>query len=354
MIIDDGSIPVVAVDESAAGVYKGSLDSNSSQAYIADLLARVAVLEDECTRWRGNWAAGTYAKGDQVLDREWLCVALTETTDRPSPQNAGSSVFVYDGTDPVSSITGKQVVVGQRYTLDTDTSAVGFSLYQVTDNSYRVFAVLDPLGDAVPIEIYPQFTATTTGREEFVIEPKYMVAGTVFDLYVATEEPDPSPSVWTANYNYTTPNNQTVPVAGDIVQASKELATIRINKIDDDIVDNGVALLALAAGDVINGVGMRWAIQATPTDEGTYVEFTVTPGQQGSPDGVAVFTFETVVATPIAVVVDTDYWLTNTGVSGRYRIDGGAWVDTEDQYSIDIELQPITLSPDWGLQANSG
>jgi hypothetical protein len=52
-------------------------------------------------------------------------------------------------------------------------------------------------------------------------------------------------------------------------------------------------------------------------------------------------------------VIDTDYWLTNDNVEGRYRIDGGTETVTQDAYGVDVRIQDASISADWDLMAYS-
>ncbi len=307
--------------------------------------------------WKGDWAPGTYQEFDFAVDGSVAGVANKVTTDRPAPQTVGVPAPVYSGANPTSAISAKQLTVGQRYTWERDGTVSALRLYTVTGNSYRVYAVKDPLGAAIPVELVSQFTAENTGIQVLSIDPTIVYNGTTFDLYVAMEQPDPSPTIWSANYNYVKPNNAGIPGVGDISHANKAADELRVRKTDDDGTDRGAQLLALTAGDVVAALGMRWSLQVAPIDNGTYVTLVVAPATQGAPTGVASFDFETVQATPITVVIDDDpgdasgegYWRDNPNISGRYQIDGGAWVDTEDQYSVDMEVQEVILSPDWDL-----
>jgi len=299
--------------------------------------------------WVGDWVPGTYQEFDFAIDGSYSGLANKVTTDRLAPQNVGVPGPLYTGANPTDTLTAKQLTVGQRYTWTLNGTVSAIRLYTVTGNSYRVFAVKDPLGVAIPDELISQFTAENTGIQTIPIDPTIIYNGTTFDLYVAMEEPDPSPTTWTANYDYDTPQNPGTPGTGVIQQANSDSGNLHVHKTDSGSTDREAQLLALTAGDVVAALGMRWSLQAPPVDNGTYVSLAVAPATQGAPDGVIDFTFETVAATPITVVVDTDWWLGDANVAGRYRIDGGAWVETEDQYSIDMEVQEVVLSDDWDL-----
>ena len=305
-------------------------------------------------RWAGQWAPGQYLYHDVVLDFGYLAIANKNTGDRPSPQPAGAAFFVYDGAAPTSSITAKQLTVGQRYTLQQDAFLNAFRIYTVTGNRYRVYAVTDPLGTPIIKELLSAFEAGSTGWQTFAVDQVIGLEGDVFDLYVAMEEPDPTPTVWTGNWGYDTPNNPGAPGAGVIQHANQDLANLRVAKLDNDGGDRAVEIAALTPGDIIEALGVRWAVQTAPSDQGTWFLIAVAPASQATPDGVTQFSFEVVEATPITVVADADYWLGLASIVGRYQIDGGAWVESEDQYSIDLQIQALTLSEDWDLLSVPG
>jgi len=304
--------------------------------------------------WKGAWTPGTYELYDFSTDGAYAGVANKQTTDRLAPQDAGSAFFVYSGTDPTSTISAKQLVVGQRYTWEQANKLNGLRLYTTAGNTYRVYSVSDPLGVPILNELVSPFIADTTEWLPLAIDPIIVAAGSVFDLYAAIEQPAVTPTAWTANYDYDTPNNPGAPPSGVCQHANNDLGQLHFHKTDDDGTDRGVALLALTPGDVIEALGLRWAIQTDPVDNGTYVTIAAAPAGQASPDGVTQFSFETVMATPITVILDSNYWLGEARASGRYQIDGGAWVDTEDQYNVDINVQPVTISDDWDLLPTGG
>ena len=101
-------------------------------------------------------------------------------------------------------------------------------------------------------------------------------------------------------------------------------------------------------GDVINGPNISWSIQSI-TDEGTYVDFGVSPATQDI-DGINEFEFETVTATPITFVEDVDYWLTSPWpASGLYGEDV-AYEDLDvnaNAYGVDLLIQSALVSEEW-------
>ena len=96
---------------------------------------------------------------------------------------------------------------------------------------------------------------------------------------------------WQSDWNYTTPETTSVPGVGVIIQANDNTGSLRINKTSL-LGDESANLEALINGDTINGPNVSWLINGI-TDNGTWIDFSVTPASQGSPDGANTFIFET-------------------------------------------------------------
>lgn len=325
---------------------EGLLDLEALQQQVAlleaDLLTR--------TRWMGPWVAGDYVAKDQVIDGGWLMIANKDTGERPAPQQVGEPYYEYSGTSPTGQLTAKTLSVGQRYTLPTGGWVTGYRVYQITDNEYRVYVVRDPDGAAEVSEIL-WFTGSEDGWREFGVEPIVVVAGEVFEFYVTIAQPDPTPTTWAGDWNYTTPNNNGTPAAGDVLHANKSLGILRVDDDDDGGTDRSAELLALTAGDTISTQGVTWVIQSAPTDGGSYVEFAIAPATQAPSDGVSPFVFQTMTATPMTTVSDPGYWSGDASVGGFYSIDGAPPVVTDEQYGVDVMFQDALVSADWDFQA---
>jgi hypothetical protein len=303
-------------------------------------------------RWRGpSWDGTKHLKNDMVRDGDWLMIANKDTLDKPAPQAVGNPAYVYAGASPTDAITAKELKTGQQYAFPTALYLTGWRAYTVAGNVYRAFIVSDPDGVGEITELL-SWEAITTGWVEHSIAPIIYPEGTTFELWLAIAEPDPTPTVFSGDWLYLTPPNPAVPAAGQIIQSDKEPASLLIN-VADQSTDRGTELRGLTIGDVIVGPGgLRWAIQVI-TDNTTWIDFTVAPAQQDTPDGVGTFTFETVIATPITTVLDSDYFLGNDDVSAYYIIDNGTPVATQDAYGIDIQVQEANISPDWDMAAVS-
>ena len=303
--------------------------------------------------WRGEWSPVDYTKNDVVRDGAWAMVANKDTADRAAPQPVGSPFYVYTGVIGLNSQSAKQVIAGNRYTIGTDGWITGYRVFVTAGNRYSVFVVLDPLGLPVVSEL-ANFTANNDGWVPFNVIPISVETGTQIDLVYRESEPDPTPTTFAGNWNYTTPNNAGAPATGTILHSSKGLSTLAIHKTDNDAADRSVELGALDVGDIISGAGQDWVIQ-TVSDDGAYFSFSIAPASQGTPTGVQEFTFETVTATPIIHAEDVDYWLGNSSVSGLFIADGdySDIVADDTAYGTDIEVQEANVSDDWDMIAYS-
>lgn len=303
--------------------------------------------------WQGKWdSQRTYAKGYVVIDDGYLMVANKETNDPAAPVRIGDPFYAYAGTISEDVQSAKQVIFGNRYTFGTTGYLSGYRIYTVLGNVYRVFTI-DGNGR---ISELASFTATATGWADFPVSAVFIVPGLSFDLVAVVQEPDDTPVTVTANYNYQTPQNPAVPAAGAMQHSRGQPDVIDISYEDSDGTDRTSIIQGLSIGDVIDGAGQRWAIQAN-IDQGGYASISVTPSLTGSPIGIQAFNFETKATTPITYGFDTDYWLSNPpgngSAQGLLGIDQ-EYVDiTPDDtaYGVDIQVQPATVSEDWDFMS---
>jgi hypothetical protein len=306
------------------------------------------------THWDGVWNKdGPYDAGSMVLDSGYLaiCTGPDDCTDRPAPQITGAPAYVYDGASPTGTINAKSLIIRQHYSPITGYAITAYRVYTIPNSEYQIYYTVD----GVVTELIA-FTGVNTGWQRFELSTVLVPPGKEFAISAVISQPPPIPVTFSGNWDYSTPPN---PVAGDpgsgvLEQANDTIDILRASTTDNDGGDRSVEFATLTAGDKIRQGALTWTILAI-ANQGTYYAFTVTPGQQlALPDGVLSFTFETAVAADIETVIDTDYWLSNSEVSGSYSVDGAAPVLTEDQYGIDIEAAPAILSDQWELMAVFG
>lgn len=307
------------------------------------------IIDFDRTRWRSNWVQQTYEKNDVVLDWPYLMVANKQTDDPAAPQDVGPPFFVYTGTEPTQAITAKTLLVGNTYTAPNALKVPKARVYTVAGNRYSVYIRYLSTGQVVELLA---FTAISTGWVEIPGPGNIIAAGTQFEVALYVTEPDPTPVTFVGNWNYVTPAQESVPISGQISHSDRLRDSLRVHKTDADGGDRAAELAGMTVGDTIEAGGTRWAISAI-TDNGTWIDFSVAPQNQIA-DGLQPFTFETVTASPITVVADPDFYLGNTDVRPFYSVDGGARVLTDDAYNVDIQIQEVSVSPDWDVMAISG
>ena len=307
--------------------------------------------------WKGNWVSAFYNYNEWVLDGNWgaICINPVGTNDRAGPQPTGESFNVYAGTMNDNLVSAKQVLFGNRYTIQNDGYINGYRIYVTEGNHYIVYIVNDPLGTSI-IEQLVDFTASSTGWQDINITQKIILSGAVFDLVAQVNESDATPITWVGDWDYSNPNNANTPSSGEISHANKAIDELRIHYTDNNGGDRTAELQALSIGDQINALGTSWTIQSG-SDQGTYISIIVSPATQSSPTGVTDFTFETVTATQTPYGIETDYWLSSSyTVNGLYGADipYSSIVANNSAYGTDILVQRAVISPDWDIVSYSG
>ena len=306
-------------------------------------------------RWMNEWSQQTYEANDMVRDGDWLMVANKQTSDRPAPILSQGPLYLYAGTEPTAQIIAKQTTMGQRYTNTSSEwlSVQGFRAWTIVGNSYRAFSIAYPGTEQEHIKELFNWTGTKDGWTDFGIAEVLVEPGGAFDIVVTVTEPDPVPTVTTLSYNYTTPNNASVPAAGQISHANKATSEFRVHKTDQNG-DQSAVLGAMTVGDIIDDGNVRWSIQSV-TDNGTWINFGIAPATQTAPDGVRDFTFESTAAAPITYLKDDDYYLSSAGVQGLFGADVpyDTIVPDETAYGVDLFVGAYTFSDDWDLAAHS-
>jgi len=313
-------------------------------------------LPSKVMTWQGVYDSATeYNPYDVVTDTGWTMVANKRTNDTASPTPIGEQAFIYSGTLVAGQDTAKTVMFGTRYSLPSAGKMSALRVDVVAGNRYDVSIVMHPLSDTPLLKRISEFTAGTTGWLELHIAPELIVAGTTFDVVCEANEPDPTPTVITGNWDYSKPNNVTPPTSGQVTHSTKELGVLYMSKTDNDAGDRSSELEALTVGDIIDLSGLRWAIQSIQ-DSGTYMTYGISPSTQASVAGVQSFSIETVTATPITTGTDVNYNQSNVGIWGLKMVDGSYLdiVPDDNQYGVDIELQQVVASPDWDALALYG
>lgn len=305
--------------------------------------------------WGGNWEQKTYPAYTQVVDAPWTMISNKITSDRAGVQPVGNEYYVYDGTITPFNTSAKYVYFGNRYSVQTNGLLTGYRIYTTTDVSYVVNVVRNSDSSSPIITELRRFTASSTGWLELAINAVLVQAGTTFDLVIQSSEPNPTPTSFSGDWTYTTPNNDGYPDPGEVLQSNKNPSLIKVNYVDANGGDWLTELNGLSIGDTIESSGAIWTIQSlTPSD--AYITFSVTPTVQTSPNGLLEFIFYTSVANNIPVGRELNYWDDKGNAQGLFIADGSYFdiVPDGNAYGCDIQVQQVSKSEDWDVVSVSG
>ena len=324
---------------------------------VENLAMRVQEIENTRTRWLGAYQTGVeYVKSDQVLSNGWLAIANQTTYENPAPYPIGDPFDFYQGAAPTTSLTTATLIVGNEYTFVEPELLTGYRvLAPVIGNTYTLTIIVE-------IDGRQTFNQIATWEEAIGDTREFAATSTIFDvgdkaaIYLTIREPDPTPTTFNGNWNYTKPNNEGTPLPGDIIHANRLSSSFRIHKTDNDGGDRSAELEGLNVGDLIDSPNLTWSIQAI-IDNGTWMDFTVAPTQQdGISVGVTNFVFSTNAPTPITHMRDPNYWVAPPVGAATVRgfISTGTLEDavySADAFGVDILGQKVSASTHWDIQA---
>lgn len=327
------------------------------QIYAADCGDKLVIFGD------GEWVAdpndagmGTkmagqapYDPGALVTENGWAAYALVETSDHVAPQPTGSALRLNPTpTWTQQSTSTSQLFTGQRYTFGQPHRILnGIAYIPVASVPYRI-VVVDR--DASPEKFYigAEFIPGATG-ERTVAVPISIVGTGNYDVLLSRESTSVGAS-FQANYNYRATNAG--PIAGDIVHRNDQI-TLQVAFIDNDAVDQTANINALQTGDRIthDTDGLTWTIQGIGIPTVTYREFIVSPATR-TLDGVSSFTFTQPGDLSMDWFEEANVWATQpTGITvqGFYQDASTPLALSNTAYSLDINVQPLSVSADWHL-----
>lgn len=303
--------------------------------------------------WLYPYVPGEYGPNTMTRVGDWTVISNKRTSDYPVPQYSGEEFNIYSGDMQDAQTNAKQVIFGTRYLSPIGAYLKAWRVYVIAGNNYKLYSVEDPTGDKI-INLQYEFTASENGWVDISTNPILILPDTEFDLIAIVQEPDPTPTVFSGDWNYSKPTNPTIPQTGGITHSNKELGSISVSYIDDNLADRTTELQSLTVGDVIRTPELDWAIQST-LDQGTYIEFNIAPSTQLLTTGVKTFEFETKVATPITYGIDNDYYISDPNISGLFANDDSYDNITvnDNAYGIDLLVQELVQSEDWDIVASS-
>lgn len=329
--------------------------SNPSLVYVSMPNDRIDTLEDRSVyNYTTEEVDNTYVKNTLKSVEGWLTISNKNTNEQPNVSPIGDDRYLYEGLDPTSQYSAKQLIFGTRYSAQSSVYLTGYRVYTVAGNNYVIYSVEDPNGLKAINQIV-SFSANTSGWQEFGLSPSIIRENTDFDIVVVASEPDPTPTTFTGDWDYGTPNNPSPPSSGSVIHSNNSRDVISINYVDNAGSDRSAELQSLTIGDVVEVEGVRWALQATD-DQGSYIDFSVAPATQLSSDSVKSFTFETTTATPITILEDVNYNQSAGNISGLFTQDDSYDNITvnDNAYGVDIKVQEAYIPKDWDFLAFTG
>lgn len=340
--------------------YQGKLYQNISGSFSS------TVPDQDGTNWKPfvntnnvNWVfpyvAETYPANTMTRIDNWLMMSNKETAEYPAPTPVGDPAYLYLGTAGTEKVAnGKQVVFGIRVSKNTGYWVEGYRVYVIAGNEYEIISVKDPLG-VKEATFVNRFVADETGWRNFSLQPIPVGESFTFDLLAIETQPDPTPVVTTANYNYQKPNNETIPLSGQITHSVKLIDELWINYTDNDLTDRTTLIQSLVPGSQIEVSGKVWSVQDN-TDLGTYAIIGIAPPEQANVLGVQSFDFSVPPDVSLTYFEEAGFWLGNTETKGLFIVDQ-SWenvAQNDNAYGLDVFVQPATVSEDWDLVSYSG
>lgn len=311
--------------------------------------------------WMGEYVEGTtYDTNDVVFDEGWRMIAITETTDRPSPQATGDSLWVYDTFSPAgfseTSVSQNALFVGQRYEYTTSfftqklrvfipTTAIGdeLEIWMVyaadTDPSVRIVVPSFVVGEGIVEKWY-----------EIPIGTQFVESGSVID-FIMLLRPVSGELNFASTWDYAKAN--TDPASGQISHLS-DASQFLVHAYDYYAVDQTANLDLIVPGSLITmyDTGVTWEVLQVDFASNIYT-FTVEPATRSS-NAVSVFTFYYYTSSDIYYVYETDLYASDARISGyiaaEYDPTNSAYFN-DNAYGIDIKVQNAVSSADWEVVA---
>ena len=311
-------------------------------------------------RWLGEWSPGTYSPYDVVWDEGWRMIAITETTDRPSPQAIGDSLWVYDTFSPAgfseTSDSQPTLFIGQRYEYTTAFFTQKLRVYlpaTAVGDECEVWMVYNADTDPSIRVIIPGFTIEsnlTDKWSEIPIGTQFIEAGSVIDFLMIIR-PATGELTFTSSWTYAKDN--TDPTQG-LIHHKSDASQLLVHAYDSSLVDQTTNLDLIVPGSWItmDATGAIWEVLQVSYASDIYT-FTVEPASRSN-EGLSDFTFTYYSSTPIYYVYETDLYLTDARISGYFATEydpTNATYFNDNAYGIDIKVQNAIASADWEIVA---
>ena len=328
---------------------------------------------DHRDKFRGDWVAGTYKRGEIVRDGSWLMYANTETTDRAGVIDQGIPSFSLPDAPTWTPITDQPLShTAAIYTLTEAIRFDGYRFYRPTSDSnidYNLFFVNDTDSNN-PILINSQgIPAGEEGWVEINIPSAIYLPGTILTIEAVAVKTGNDTS-WSHQWIYKNSSGDPGSKEYHFLSGNTDL---RIHQDDNQDINRSSDLDQLKNGDEIrlqeSSASTRWQevqVAGTVVKSGSVYQIPVLVVDSNSSirDGRDVQITATIHAIndPAPAVTLPDYWLTNNPVfSGGATVQGHRSttfvqsLDPDDNaYGMELRGVIVGKSDDWDIMAFSG
>lgn len=354
-----GSADVLSQDNWERLTGSGSGGATVSQNMIDNLVIN-SIQSMGMTTWNGAYTEGdAVSKNTMVNDNGWLMISNKDTTDAAAPQALGVLKFYGDQLPDDDTGWTSQVNeqlrflwVGTQYHLPIHyvISQIAFYIADVSGSiSYDVFMVDMTGGKNKYVPISTNYPAQTTGWHYIptgqIIVPKDSTISIVLQK-TSRENISSGTGQWMYVENTQNPG---IGVVGKLRNGSH----IYFNAIDNASINQTTLLSTIGPGSTISAGGVTWEVTGSSVSGSVY-DFEVVPASAYlSKNTLYVFTLSTYSSFSMPIWSVPDFYLADPDVMGMIRKDDDAIVYDENAYSIDIQYQEVTLSPDWDIMSPS-
>lgn len=332
-------------------------EASTSQAGLMSASDATALRRQQLMYFKDDYIPGDLVEpGTVVLDDDYLCMALVQTSDRAAPQFLssylwGSSYGAYELPDNPAwannSVLNDFIITAQRYVAPTTEIIDSYRIWAselTTEYHYELWLVLHP-GTVDEIrDLLGSYRPNIIGWNLFNIPPKVVREGTVFDIALLKVS-DATDVIFTPYYDYKQTNGN--PSQGELYHQNNT-TEMRVHKTDENDSDWTTELEGMQPGGLIEADGTVWNINEVDV-RGSHVRFHVTPGYRISEDKYT-FNFTTKQSYNLPYVTIADHYTTAPGIQGGFSdisYTGIVW--NNNAHGIDIRLREVYISPDWRI-----
>jgi hypothetical protein len=316
--------------------------------------------------WKNVWTAGDYLKNDVVRDSVYLMIANKDTDDPAAPQDNGNPEWDLPDV-PTWANFAEVAIVGSGHTyLLSETAYINSIRVWPPTTGAGIFYRMTKVGPSGVSSV--DLLGMTAGQWNVVgVDPTLVLAGEEITLYLESSNTGGSTQVtggWTrdVNSNANEPANESWNRnnAGTVLRIDFEdlNTTDRQSELEGIIVGSTIVMAETA----IPSNFTEYQVLANPSTGLTSVSYLVAITDSGAADPTIGETTTMTADVPIAQSTDfvgiVNGWVGTeppyADVTSFLSYDGvDQGIDPDNQYGISINVQRITLSPDWDIMTIS-